>query len=146
MLENYIVLYIIPLKPPVGRQIKTVWYRLGHELGDAFTMGRSREDVLREIGEIATLERGKLCELHGKSGSTYHNLQFWSEGRNRCEYVVREQVGAVREAVENYGRYRKLTDEYAGIVERQTRETRKAADGEKKKRLETRLRKQPPGK
>ena len=109
-------------------------------------MGRSREDVLREIGEIATLERGKLCELHGKSATTYHNLQFWSEGRNRCEYVVREQVGVVREAVENYSRYRKLTEEYAEIVERQTRTSRKAAEGEKKKRLETRLRKPPPGK
>jgi len=109
-------------------------------------MGRSREDVLREIREIATLERGKLCELHGTSGNTYHNLQFWSEGRNRCEYVVREQVGIVREAVENYGRYRKLTEEYAEIVERETREVRKVPDGEKKKRLGTKLRKPPPGK
>lgn len=114
--------------------------------GDEFTMGRSREDVLREIREIATLERGKLCELHGKSGNTYHNLQFWSEGRNRCEYVVRDQVGVVREAVENYSRYRKLTEEYAEIVERETREARKVPDGEKKKRLGTRLRKPPPGK
>ena len=109
-------------------------------------MGRSREDVLREIGEITTLERGKLCELHAKSGGTYHNLQFWSAGRNRCEYVAREQTGAVQEAVENYSRYRKLTEEYAEIVERETRESRKVVDGEKKKRLGSRLRKRPPGK
>jgi hypothetical protein len=93
---------------------------------------RTREQILREIAAMTTLERGKLCAMQAKSGRTYHNLQFWSGGRNRCEYVAQDQVGAVREAVDNYGRYRELTEEYAALAERQTREARTAGGAKKK--------------
>jgi len=39
---------------------------------------------------MTTLERGKPCARQAKSGRTYHNLQFWSGGRNRCEYVAQD--------------------------------------------------------
>ena len=51
----------------------------------------------------------------------------------------------MREAVANYGRYRELTEEYAALAERQTREAR-TAGGAKKKGFGNRLRRKPAGK
>jgi hypothetical protein len=104
---------------------------------------RTPEAIFQEMGEIRTIERGRLCEMHHPSGRTYHNLQFWSEGRNRCEYVRARDVEAVREAVEGYGRFRELADEYACAVEARTRRERDGLEPSAKKGLSAR-RPQPP--
>jgi hypothetical protein len=85
---------------------------------------RTPEAILQEMGSIRVIERGKLCEMHHPGGRTYYNLQLWSEGRNRCEYVRARDVEAVREAVKGYGRFRELADEYACAVEARTRRDR----------------------
>jgi len=88
---------------------------------------RTPEIILKQIACIPTMERGKLSEMRGKGGKLYHNLQFWTEGRNRCEYVPATQMQAIQEALSNYQKYKGLTAEYAAAVERRTRQQRGGA-------------------
>ena len=52
-----------------------------------------RAQVLQEMDEIQTMERGKLCQMHrGGAGSeerVYFNHQYWQSGRNHSRYVAR---------------------------------------------------------
>jgi TusA-related sulfurtransferase len=105
---------------------------------------RAPETVLEEIVAIATMERGRLCEIHTQTGQVYHNLQFWNEGRNRCEYVRCRDLEAVLEATENYQRYRGLTDEYAAAVERRTRQARGGPEQGAEKGGSARRQRRPP--
>ena len=107
---------------------------------------RDPEDILREIALIEMIERGKLCEIRRPGGKVYHNLQFWSEGKNRCEYVPARDLEAVREAVEGNERFRTLVEEYAGAVESRTRGRRRGTDlpDEGKRGLPARRQRPPP--
>jgi hypothetical protein len=96
------------------------------------SLGRTPEDILRDMMAIPSMERGKLCEMRTKSGGRYYNLQFWREGRNRCEYVSKDRLPAVQNAVANYQRFCELTQEYAAAVEAQTRNERQTCGGSKK--------------
>ena len=108
---------------------------------------RTAQTILADIAAIPTMERGRLCEMHGTAGRVYHNLQFWSRGRNRCEYVSEANLAAVRDAVANHGQYRRLVEEYATAVEEQTRRARRAgADSPEKKGSATRRPKRRAGK
>lgn len=89
---------------------------------------RAPEEILREIARIETIERGKLCEIRRPSGKIYHNLQFWSEGKNRCEYIRARDLDAVRDAVEGHERFQALVDEYVSAVESLTRGRRRGTD------------------
>jgi len=94
---------------------------------------RTPEDILKDIAKIDSLERGKLCPVRRKNGKTYHSLQFWTGGKNRCEYVPAKDVEAVRQAVANRARFRELVEEYEVLMERRTRLVRgKSGDAEKK--------------
>ncbi len=68
------------------------------------------------------MQRGTLSSIRRPSGSVYYNLQFWENGMNRCEYVSQKQLVQVQKAVGNYEHFRELTEEYAELVERQTRQ------------------------
>ncbi len=87
---------------------------------------RTPETVLADIAAIPTLERGKLCPMRKGGGRQHYNLQFWHEGKNRCEYVRKADLPAVQEAVGNWERYQALTEEYAEALEKRTRQARKA--------------------
>ena len=105
---------------------------------------RTPETILSDIASIRTLERGKLCNLRTVAGRVYHNLQFWSDGRNRCEYVKGSELETVREAVANWGRYRELTDEYATALEQRTRKARKVVPEDHQKGGSANRRRMPP--
>jgi hypothetical protein len=94
--------------------------------------GRTPEEILRDIVGIKCMERGKLCPMQSPSGRVHYNLQFWSQGANRCEYVPLVDLTAVREAVANYARFRELTEQYAAAVEQRTRQERQEESGSKK--------------
>jgi len=107
---------------------------------------RSPDTILEQIAAIPSLERGRLCEMRGKSGRVYHNLQFWNNGRNRCEYIRSEDLAAVDEAVANYRQYKKLTDEYAAAVERRTHQKRRSGQDNAEKKGSATRRRTPPAK
>jgi len=91
-------------------------------------------DILRQIASIHRMEPGKLCVMReGKSG-TYYNHQYREDGRARSVYVPRDQVEAVRENTENYGKFQSLVEQYAGQIVTETRAERL---GTKKKRQTT---------
>ena len=96
---------------------------------------RTPEEIMREMASIGKMERGTLSEVKRDSGSVYHNLQFWEDGRNRCTYVPEKDLPMVREAVDNCRRFRALAEEYAAAVEEATRRERlgEAPSGKKKR-------------
>lgn len=105
---------------------------------------RTPETILSGIAGIPTMERGRLCEMHAKSGRLYHNLQYWSNGANRCEYIRAADLDEVRKAVANYEQYRNLTQEYAAVVEGRTRQARRGAQDTVEKKGSATKRRRPP--
>jgi len=83
-------------------------------------MKRSRkaEKLLERMSAIERMERGKLCKMAGKNA---YNLQAWHNGRNEVRYVREQERRAVEEAVAGYQLFKKLADEYADEIIRQTR-------------------------
>jgi len=70
------------------------------------------------MSAIERMERGKLCLMPGKNR---YNLQAWHNGRNEVRYVREEERKAVEDAVTGYRLFKKLADEYADEIIRQTR-------------------------
>lgn len=89
---------------------------------------RSPETILQDIAAIRVMERGKISEIRRAGGKVYYNLQFWTAGKNRCEYVPAKHVDEVRQALANHSRYRELVEEYATVVERNTRQARRDSE------------------
>ena len=106
---------------------------------------RSPDTILHDIAAIGAMERGKLSEFRRTGGKVYYNLQFWTDGRNRCEYVPARDVEGVRQALANYALYQQLVEEYAGVVEYNTRQNRRQSAGPEKKGSANRPRRQQPG-
>lgn len=67
------------------------------------------------------MERGKLCVLRQGPSGPYYHLQSWEQGRNFNRYVPREQLPAVRQALEGYQQFQQLTEQYAQAVIQRTR-------------------------
>ncbi|MDH7504442.1 MAG: hypothetical protein QHJ82_17255 [Verrucomicrobiota bacterium] len=86
---------------------------------------------LKRILKIKRMERGKLTVIGQGPSGPYYKLQCWENGRNFSRYIHRDQVPAVKEALEGYRLFRQLTDQYAqSIIDR----TRAELAGESKKR------------
>jgi hypothetical protein len=77
------------------------------------------------------MERGKLSIIKESASGPFYKLQARENGKNVTRYVPREQVPAVREAIEGYKQFQVLTGEYAQEVITQTRAA--LAAGSKKK-------------
>ena len=84
-------------------------------------MKSTRESILRRMGAIERMERGKLCPMRG---GRYYNLQSWEDGRNVVRYVPADEAPSVSKAVEGYKRFMDLAKRYADRV---VQDTRKAA-------------------
>lgn len=93
-----------------------------------------RQQILRKIADITTMERGKLStyslEAGPDAGGRYHKLQRWENGKNHTRHVPTEEVPAVQAAVAGYAQYQQLTAQYADLV---VAETRQDIAGSKKK-------------
>jgi hypothetical protein len=88
-------------------------------------------DLLAQIAQIQTMERGKLSPLRETSAGTAFKLQAWENGKNRSHYVPPDQVPAVQEAIDGYQRFQALTEQYAQLKIEETRAA--IASGSKKK-------------
>ncbi len=81
----------------------------------------SAQQLLQQITQIQHMERGKLCVMrHGPAGPYFH-LQSWEDGKNFNRYVARDQLPAVRQALEGYQKFQQLTEQYAAQIIAQTR-------------------------
>lgn len=82
-------------------------------------------EVLTQMAQIQSMEFGKLSEYRragrSKDANTYYRLQIWQDGKNHTRHVRPEELPALRAAVEGYGRYCTLSQEYARLIVAQTR-------------------------
>lgn len=83
--------------------------------------------LLQQIAAIPTMERGKLSP---HSSGRHQKLQCWQEGKNHTRHVSADELPAVQSALAGYAQYRQLTEQYADLVIRETRQH--IADAKKK--------------
>ncbi len=83
--------------------------------------------LLKRMAAIEWMERGTLSQMTGRP---YYNHQTWRNGRNVACYVRKDEVEALREAIDGYRLFMRLAEEYADEV---IRRTRLAADKAKAK-------------
>ena len=69
------------------------------------------KSLVKQIGQIKHMERGKLCLLREGPNGPYYTHQTWQDGKNVCRYVPQEQLRAVKEALAGYEKIRHLTEE-----------------------------------
>jgi hypothetical protein len=89
------------------------------------------KELLRQIGQIKQMERGKLSVLGEGPNGPYYKHQTWQEGKNVSRYVPRDQAPALQEAIDGYEKYQHLTEQYAELIIQKTRS--ELASGSKKK-------------
>src|SRR3990172_8941998 len=86
-----------------------------------FCVNASPKSLLRQIGRIQHMERGKLCSMPGRP---FFNHQTWENGRNLVRYVPRDQIEPLRKAMEGYRRFQQLIQKYAALVIEKSRQQR----------------------
>jgi hypothetical protein len=89
------------------------------------------QSVLHDIAQIQHMERGTLNVLRQGPQGPYYNHQCYEQGRNVSRYVPAEQVGEVKEAIQDYHRFQELAQEYVQLMVEKTRAER--APGQSKK-------------
>lgn len=83
--------------------------------------------LLQQIAAIPAMERGKLS---AHSSGRHLKLQRWQDGKNHTRHVSADELPAVQSALAGYVQYRQLTEQYADLVIRETRQH--IADAKKK--------------
>jgi hypothetical protein len=79
------------------------------------------QSVLQQIAQIQQMEKGSLHVIRQGPSGPYHNLQFTENGKHVSRYVPQDQVDQVRQAIDGYHQFTRLTDQYAQIVIQRTR-------------------------
>jgi hypothetical protein len=97
----------------------------------------SPQNLLSQIAQIPSMERGKLSFVRETSTGPAYKLQAWENGKNLSRYIPPEEVPVVREAVEGYQKFQALTEQYADLKIQETRAALQA--GSKKKTRPPRL-------
>ena len=77
--------------------------------------------LLERMADIERMERGKLCQLSGRS---HYNHQTWREGRNEVRYVAKAEVEDLKKDIAGYQLFIKLAEQYADEVIRASRRQR----------------------
>ena len=103
---------------------------------------KRREQILREIGGIDRMEKGRLTAEYRegvREGKTvrkgpYFKYQRWEQGRNMSRRVPATEAEELKEAVEGYEKFKELSEEYADLTIEMTRKQAGVAQGKKKPR------------
>ena len=80
------------------------------------------KSLLKQMGQIQRMERGKLCQMGSGRSGPYYNHQTWEQGRNCVRYVARHKVAALQEAIAGYQKFLQLSEAYAELIIAQTRQ------------------------
>jgi len=84
---------------------------------------------------------GSLSRQARARGGTYHHLSYTHAGKGHTEYVREDYVEAIREELENYRRFKKLTEEWLDAEIALSRERKRVAAQAGKEAAGTRRRK-----
>lgn len=98
-----------------------------------------RQQILVEMAQLDTMEKGRLTEEYRESYKDgkpvklgpYYKYQRWENGKNISRRIPVVQVEELRQAVDNYHHFKALAEEYAELTVETTRTT--SADLSKKK-------------
>ena len=93
------------------------------------------ESLLRQMGQIQSMERGKVCQLRQGPNGPYHNHQTWENGKNVSRYVPTDQVAPLQAAIAGYQEFERLAQEYVGLMVQKTRAARAAGSKKRTPRL-----------
>ncbi len=77
--------------------------------------------LLKKIGEINRMERGKICQMKGRK---HFNHQRWHNGRNVVRYVPAKEVEILQSDIDRYDQFMVLVQQYADEIIRITRRER----------------------
>jgi len=83
-----------------------------------------RQSLLKQMGEIDTMHRGRLSEEYRErqqNGETirlgpYYKYQEWKDGRNKSRRIKAEEVEALREGIEGMDKFKALSADYIGTT------------------------------
>jgi hypothetical protein len=95
---------------------------------------KAAENLLAQIAQIPTMERGKLSIMRETSRGPAYKLQAWEKGKNRSRYVPPEEAPAVQQALDGYARFEDLAEQYVQQVVERTRAQIASASKKKKRR------------
>ena len=91
---------------------------------DDLSLQEQKAEILRQMGRIPTLIRGKLTSQtyasKGRSQGPYFTLQRWEGGRNKSQRVSPKQLPMIQEAVGGYERFEQLASQFVRLTEKQT--------------------------
>ena len=102
-----------------------------------------RETLLKQMGEIETMSRGKLTEEYRErnvDGKTikrgpYYKYQVWEDGRNKSRRVKADEAQQLRQGIEGLDKFKKLSSEYIdATIELTEQERGDEADSKKNSR------------
>ncbi len=77
------------------------------------------ESILRQMGQIQEMERGKLCPIRD---GRYFNHQTWQGGRNVVRYVPAAMVPELQRRIAGYRRFMSLCQQYVDLIIRRTQQ------------------------
>jgi len=90
---------------------------------------RDRQEILNEMAQIQSMERGKICPMTRKKvqdgkevAVEYFNHQTWQDGKNICRYVKADELQAIKQAIEGRQRFEELADEFVEATVQMTRQ------------------------
>lgn len=86
--------------------------------------------LLERMARIEKMERGKICPMTGRP---HFNHQTWQNGKNVVRYVPVGEVAELQNAIDGYGLFCRLAEEYAEEIIRATRLERERNRKQKKK-------------
>lgn len=104
------------------------------------TLHAKRESLLKQMGDIDTMHRGRLSEEYREreeDGETirrgpYYKYQEWKDGRNRSRRVKADEVDCLREGISGMDKFKKLAADYIDTTVELT-DQRQGADADCKK-------------
>ncbi len=100
------------------------------------------ESIKNELGELGDMRPGSLSKQFSTCGNAscrckdpenprkhgpYYQLSYTRKGKSRTEFVGRERLDEVRHQLENYARFKELTNEWIDLSIELAQEKRKQA-------------------
>ena len=83
---------------------------------------KKMKGLLERMARTARMERGKLCRMGDRP---HYNHQTWQDGRNVVHYVPADETDFLQEAINGYEQFKKLSEQYATEVIKQTQRERR---------------------
>jgi hypothetical protein len=110
-----------------------------NQKGDGMDIQIRRKQILVEMAQIETMEKGRLTEEYRdsyKNGKPirlgpYFKHQYWEDGKNISRRVPVSRVEELGNAVDGYHRFEALSKEYVQLTVEKTRD-QSAEEGKKK--------------